>query len=83
VRSIQPLHVILGLLIATLIGVAVLRTEAAFMVFFGACVLTMLYSLGEVVWQLFTDARWLVDWTARQFRRDRSDGRTTPDRTGL
>jgi hypothetical protein len=82
VRSIKPVHVIVGLLVASFILVATLRTEVTLMVFVGACVLTALYSFGEVIWQLVKDARWLVRWIARRFRRDRSDGRTTPDRTG-
>jgi hypothetical protein len=83
------MHVVVGLLAASLILVATLRTEATLMVFLGACVLTALYSFSEVIWQLFKDARWLMrwiarrlDWTVRLIRRDRSDGRTTPDRTG-
>jgi hypothetical protein len=56
------------------------------MVFIGACVLTALYSFGEVIWQLVKDARWLTGLIVRPivrlFRRDRSDGRTMPDRTG-
>lgn len=39
--------------------------------------------VAEVGRQLFNDARQLVRWTRhRLIRRDRSDGRTTPDRTG-
>ena len=80
-RSIKPVHVVVGLLVASLILVAALRTEATMMVFIGACVLTALYSFSEVIWQLFKDARWLVRWIARRFRLARSDARTTPDRT--
>ena len=45
--------------------------------------LTLLSSFAQVGRQLFNDARQLVRWTRhRLIRRDRSDGRTTPDRTG-
>ena len=81
-RSIKPVHVVVGLLVASFALVAALPTEATLMVFIGACALTALYSFGEVIWQLVKDARWLVRWIARWFRRDRSDARTTPDRTG-
>ena len=81
-RSLKPVHLVIGLLAASLILVAALRTEVTVMVFFGACVLTALYSFGEVIWQLCQDAAWLVRWIARRIRRDRSDARTMPDRTG-
>ena len=51
-RSLKPVHLVIGLLAASLILVAALRTEVTVMVFFGACVLTALYSFGEVIWQL-------------------------------
>ena len=45
--------------------------------------LTLLSSFAQVGRQLFNDARQLVRWTRhRLIRRDRSDARTTPDRTG-
>ena len=67
-RSIKPVHVVIGLLVASFILVAALRTEVTLMVFIGACVLTALYSFGEVIWQLVKDARWLVRWIARRLK---------------
>ena len=81
-RSIKPIHVVLGFLVASLILVSALRTSVTLLVFVGACVVTALYSFGEVIRQLVKDARWLMRWVTRRFRRVLSDARTTPDRTG-
>lgn len=67
-RSIKPVHVVVGLLVASFILAVSLRSEATLMAFIGACVLTALYSFGEVIRQLFKDARWLVHRIAQRLK---------------
>ena len=78
--------VVIGVVIGALLVAKPPPEEAGIVVFTTLIGLWVLYIFVDFGWWLFKAARWLVGLIvrliARLVRRDRSDGRTMPDRTG-
>jgi hypothetical protein len=80
------LIIVIGVTVCAVLVVRPPHEEVGMVVFTTLIGLWVLYVFVDLAWWLFRAARWLVGLIVRPigrlFRRDRSDGRTTPDRTG-
>ena len=68
--------------IGAVIAIEILPKSIGVPVFIAVFGLVVLCQFGELGWALVMGVCRLVSWTVRLIRRDRSDARTTPDRTG-
>jgi hypothetical protein len=74
--------IVIGVVVCAVLAVKPPPEQVGVVVFATLAGLMVLYSFIDLGWRLFKAARWLVGQIVRSLRRDRSDGRTTPDRTG-